>query len=418
MEEKHKIWNVIVIGAGAAGLMTAIQAKRLGLSTLLLDGKEKIGAKILISGGTRCNLTNQSVTENDYETEGRPVLRSVLKAYSSEEATQFFKELGVDVVLEPGGKFFPSTHSGRAVLDALLYEVERRGVVLGLGQRVSRVIFQKESKAFSVEGEGFAYLSKTVVLSTGGLSFPTTGSDGAGYGIARSFGHTLIPTSPSLTPLETDDPDWQALTGLALPVTLSFWSGGKKRAAYTGDFLFTHVGFSGPSALNISRFWIRSKDEEGAKVVASFLPRETEETFREKIAKETEKSPRNTIKNFISQFSPQRFAETFLKKLGIPEISILNQLKKTDRENLIRSLFHFPLRVTGDLGYRKAEVTAGGVSLAEVDKATLESKLQPGFFFAGEILDVDGRIGGFNFQWAWSSGVVAARGIAKALGAS
>jgi len=416
LNPNSKIKGVIVIGAGAAGLMTAIQARRLGADVLILDGQDKIGAKILISGGTRCNLTNQRVAEGDYETEEGKALRSILSAFSSEKAVQFFKELGVEVELEPGGKFFPTTHSGRTVLDALMKEISRSGIELKTGCKVKQCAFQKDISRFLVAGEGFSYEARTVVLATGGLSFPQTGSDGTGYGIARAFGHSLIPTSPSLTPLETDDSDWKALTGLSLPVRVAFWAGGKKRAAYEGDFLFTHTGFSGPAVLNISRHWIRAKGEEGAKVAINFLPLETEEGFREQLLKGTALSPSKPLKNFLAEHLPTRLAETLLKKLAIPPLSILNQLKKTDRENLLRSIFHFPLRVTGDLGYRKAEVTAGGIDLKEIDRATLESKLQPGLFFSGEILDVDGRIGGFNFQWAWSSGVVAARGVTKRLG--
>lgn len=407
-------FDVTVVGAGAAGLMTAIMASRAGLETLLVDGRQKVGAKILMSGGTRCNVTNRTVTENDFETETRHAVRSVLQAYSADQAVEFFKELGVTLLLEPNGKYFPSTNSAQTVLDALLREVERSGVKLRTGCKVTQLAFRDGH--FEVSGEGFAFESRSVVLATGGLSFPTTGSDGTGYRLAASMGHTQVPTSASLTPLVTDDADWKGLSGVTLPVELTFWEEGKKQKSFEGSFLFTHFGFSGPVALDISRFWIRSSEAKKRKITANFLPSLTEQKFREMLLAETKRDPAQSIKNLLTAFLPERVADVCLSKLGADPRTELNQISRQNRETLIRSLFNFELRVTGDRGYEKAEVTAGGVPLTEIDKATMQSKLQPGLFFAGEITDVDGRIGGFNFQWAWSSGVVASRGLARYLG--
>ena len=408
-----KLWDVAVVGAGAAGLMTAIvAAKQSGAPILLLDSREKIGAKILMSGGTRCNVTNQRVTEKDFESENKRVLRDVLKTFSSEKAAEFFRELGVDLVVEPGGKYFPSTHSARTVLDALQRECEKRGVHLAAGAKITKIT--REGNNFILDGAAeSSWHAKTVVICTGGLSYPASGSDGTGYEIAKSFGHSLIFTTPALTPLQTDDADWKSLSGVSLPVRLTLWSGSKKEAVFEDSFLFTHFGFSGPAALNISRHWVRREEKSSRKLTGNFLPSETEEDFRKALAAAAKKYPNQRLKSFVSEKAPERFTEVFLRKLGIPDAVILNQLKRGERELLIRSLFHFPLSVTGVVGYGKAEATAGGVDLREVDPKTLESKLQPGLFFAGEILDVDGRIGGFNFQWAWSSGFVAGRAAAR-----
>ncbi|MBI3313484.1 MAG: NAD(P)/FAD-dependent oxidoreductase [Candidatus Omnitrophica bacterium] len=407
--ETLSLWDVAIAGAGAAGLMAAIQCRRAGLKVLLLDSKEKIGAKILMSGGTRCNVTNRRVTENDFETENSRVLRHILNAFPADKAVEFFENLGVKLVLEEGGKYFPSTHSGRTILEALMREIKNTGVNLECPRKVKNIQFKGDH--FLIFGDEFSYRSKNVILATGGLSYPATGSDGGGYRIAESFTHSLIETTPALTPLETDDPDWKTLSGLSLPVRLSFSENGKKTAAYEGDFLFTHFGFSGPVALNVSRHWIRRRGE--AKLIANFLPSKKEPELREELIKWTQKERNRTVKKFLSAKLPLRFVEVFLKKTGLPESLVLNQLKREERQRLITTLFHFPLKVTGVVGYQKAEATAGGVDLNQVDSTTLESKLQPGLFFAGEILDVDGRIGGFNFQWAWSSGVVAARGVIK-----
>ncbi len=394
--------------------MTAITAARAGIKgILLLDSQPKVGAKILMSGGTRCNLTNENIETNDYEGEQKNIFRAVLAAFSSQKAVEFFEELGVSVVLEAGGKYFPSTHSGRTVLEALLAEVKKLGVDLENPKKVNNLIFQDEH--FHVQGKGFSYSSEAVALTPGGLSYPTTGSDGAGYGLAGFFGHKIVETTPALTPLLTDDPDWKTLTGLSLPVRLTFWEHGKKKISFEGPFLFTHFGFSGPTALNISRHWIRAKEKQGLKLTASFLPGWKEDDFCHKIIEAITQSPSLQIKSVLAEALPGRFIEMLLGKLRIPGTLVLNQLRKEQREQLMKALFHFSLQVSGAVGYQKAEVTAGGIDLVEVDKATLESKLRPGLFFAGELLDVDGRIGGFNFQWAWSSGFVAGWGIAQKL---
>lgn len=406
------VYDTAVVGAGAAGLMAAISCRKLGLRVLLIDGREKIGAKILMSGGTRCNVTNAKVTEQDFQSEKIRVVRNLLRAFPSSRSADFFRQLGVELVLEPGGKLFPSTHSGRTILEALLKECETRGVKLVTGRKVEALSCQ--DGVFTVAGRELSVKARTVILCTGGLSFPTTGSDGSGYGLAQAMGHTLIETSASLTPLLTADEEWKKLSGVTLPVRLSLQPEGRKKTEYEGSFLFTHTGFSGPVVLNISRHWIRLKDGN-VPLRVSFLPGVKEDAFREALVSSLAASPKMLVKNFLAARLPEKLAVTLLIKAGIPAERILNQLPKGERETLIRTVFHSALSVSGSAGYAKAEVTAGGVNLEEVEETTLESKIRPGLFFAGEILDVDGRIGGFNFQWAWSSGAAAAAGAAAKL---
>jgi len=401
------VYDTAVVGAGAAGLMAAIAGRKLGLKVVLLDGREKIGAKILMSGGTRCNVTNAKVTEQDFQSEKVRVVRNILRTFPASRSVDFFRGLGVELVLEEGGKYFPSTHSGRTILAALLKEAEDRNVKLITGRKVENLSHQ--DGVFSVEGKEFCVKARTVILCTGGLSFPTTGSDGSGYGLAQAMGHSLIETSPSLTPLLTTDDDWKKLSGVTLPVRLSLSHGGRKQAEYEGSFLFTHTGYSGPSVLNISRHWLRLGDP-AAPLNACFLPGVKEDAFRASLVSSLSGNPKMLVKNFLAARLPEKLSVTLLLKAGIPADRILNQLSKAEREALIRGVYHAVLQVSGSAGYAKAEVTAGGVNLEEVDETTLESKIKPGLFFAGEILDVDGRIGGFNFQWAWSSGTAAASG--------
>lgn len=405
-----KPWDVIVIGAGPAGLMTAIACAEGKLRTLALDGKEALGAKLLISGGGRCNVTNLKVSEKNYQTGEPRTVRNILRAFPSERALAFFREYGVEMVLEEGTQFFPKEQSAKVVLQALLQAAGRSGVVIEKGKKVQKIC--KKENLFFVSGEGFEFLTKSLAIATGGLSYPGTGSDGSGYALARSLGHTILPTTPALTPLLTDDKDWKSLAGITLPVELVILVDHKKIVQSEGAMLLTHVGFSGPAVLDISGPWLRI-DSPQRELRANFLPLRREADLWSDLAGTDQTHVARSWKRALSKFLPERLAEVLLRKSGIDPSARLDQVSKKDREALLRSLFRFPVKVSGAQGYDKAEVTAGGVDLKEVDRKTLESKRCPGLFFAGEILDVDGRIGGFNFHWAWASGTVVGRSIVQ-----
>jgi len=405
MDEKR--CDVIIVGAGAAGLMTAIIAARGGLKVLLLEGQKKVGAKILMSGGTRCNVTNKKVSEKDYSSEHLIDVRNILRSFDNQKTIHFFKELGVELVLEPTGKYFPTTNSGKTVLDALLREVNRVGVELLTERKV--VALRKIDQGFVVQGEGFQLETSTVVLTTGGLSYPGTGSDGTGYRLAQTFGHGMIETIPALTPLTTKNADFKSLSGITLDVTLNLISEGQKIFSTRESFLFTHLGFSGPAALDISRHYLRAKEPRG--IIINFMGDQNPEVFQQHLLTLQQNNSRKALKNILLEHMPQRLADVLLKKSGIDALTMMNQLNRESRQRIINNCFRCPLPITGVVGYTKAEVTAGGISFAEINSKNLESQLQPGLFFAGEILDVDGRIGGFNFQWAWASGYTVAQAL-------
>ncbi len=418
---KDKPVDVAIIGAGAAGLITAIGAAREAaqqethLDILLLDSKQKIGAKILMSGGTRCNVTNERVTPFDFEGGPKHFIKHVLEAFTPDETMQFFKEIGVELILEPTGKYFPKTHLAQTVLEALLKEVSRLEIKLTAGVKICEVRKTNDYFELTSEDKKFKGLAKKIVMTTGGLSHPTTGSDGTGYSIAQKFGHHRVSTFPALTPLMTQDPDWKSLSGITLEVELSFYKNRKKQCSYRDSFLFTHFGFSGPAALDISRHFAASAQEELPEIKVSFLPNQSEESFKKIFESIQKNNSEKLIKNFFSQeFNlPARFVEVFLKKNGIDSLLSVGKMSGEKRCLLSQSLFHYPLEVSGVYGYQKAEVTAGGIDLKEIKVQTMESKIVNGLYFAGEILDIDGRIGGFNFQWAWSSGMVAGRSAAR-----
>jgi predicted Rossmann fold flavoprotein len=405
-----KYYDVIIVGAGAAGLMTAIQAAEGGMRVLLLEGQKKVGAKILMSGGTRCNVTNKAVSEKDFNSGKIIYVRNILRSFSNTDTIRFFKGLGVELILEDTGKYFPSTHSGKTILDALLRKIDSaNNVTLISGRKVKAA--GKENGVFNLKGDDFQFQGKNIVLTTGGLSYPSTGSDGTGFRLAQSFGHPMVETTPALTPLTTKEDELKSLSGITLEAQLTLLNDGRRCFSCRESFLFTHFGFSGPAALDISRHYLRA---DGPKqVIANFIPGHDESSLQAYLGRAQLDSPRKTIKNVLVELMPQRLADVILSKAGIGSALPMNQLDKAARQRLIGRCVHYPLDVTGVLGYSKAEVTAGGIDWAEINPKTLESRLVPGLFFAGEILDVDGRIGGFNFQWAWASGYMAAQALIR-----
>ncbi len=415
--------DIAIVGAGAAGLMAGIWAGRIAqrnktsLRILLLDSRPKIGAKILMSGGTRCNVTNKEVKPSDYQGGPRHFIKHVLEAFTPGETIAFFDEIGVKLLLEPTGKYFPVTHSAQTVLNALIAQAEHSGVSLKTGTRITQIL-KKEGRFFlrSHVGE-HSIFARSVILTTGGLSYPTTGSDGGGYQIAANLGHKIVDCFPALTPLLTNDADWKGLSGIALEVELAFFKNQKKSCAVRDALLFTHFGFSGPAALDISRHFAGSAQHERPQIFANFLPNYDEASLKTRFQKLQAKNPSKLVKNILAEDMglPERFAKVFLKKIGMGDDVSLAQCPSEKRKKLMHLLLNYPLEISGVFGYKKAEVTAGGVDLQNVKVSTMESKIVQGLYLAGEILNVDGRIGGFNFQWAWSTGAIAGRSAAQHL---
>ena len=403
---------VAVVGGGAAGLATAIFAARRGLSVTVLDAARSLGAKILVSGGGRCNVTNRSVEASDFWQARSAFVRRVLSAFTAEDAARFFGELGVALHEEPGGKLFPDTNQARTILQALVVEAERRGVTLKTAHRVTRVT--QVATGFALETSRGTLEAERLVLATGGLSLPKTGSDGGGYQLALSLGHSLVPTTPALVPLVLEGDFHASLSGVSHPVVISLYVAGRKRADVGGAMLWTHFGISGPAALDAARFWHRAQlAAEDVRVVANLVPPADFSALEAWLLAEASANPGRQLDGVLALRLPASIATAIPGHLEIDPATSLGRLRREDRRRLVKALVEWPLPVRDSRGYNFAEVTSGGVPLSEVNAATMASRQCAGLHLVGEILDVDGRIGGFNFQWAWSTGFVAARGMAS-----
>ena len=380
---------------------------------MLLEGARAPGAKILVSGGSRCNVANAVVTDADFWGGSRSSIRRVLRAFPVEETVAFFASIGVPLHEEANGKLFPDSNRSRDVLDALLRETNAQGAALHPGHRVEEVV--ADPKGFRITTPQGDLRAPRVVLATGGRSLPKSGSDGAGIEMARRLGHTVVPTTPALTPLllSEDDPLHRLLSGVAHGVELSIWIDGARSRRIAGALLWTHIGVSGPAALDASRHWLRAEIEgRTPAITVNFVGGASFETIERTWIDLALSRPRASVQHVLGGLMPASVASAWLPTLGVDGSTPLAHVSRSDRRTLAHALAAWPLPVSGARGYTAAEATAGGVSLAEIDPATMESRVQRGLFLVGEMLDVDGRLGGFNFQWAWASGRVAGAAVA------
>jgi predicted Rossmann fold flavoprotein len=409
--------DVVVIGAGAAGLAAAIFTARAapGLRITCLDGARRIGAKILVSGGSRCNVTNRIVTERDFWGGSSRVVRNVLRAFPADRAADFFRSLGVALHEEEDGKLFPDTNRSRTVLDALLAEAARVNVAIECGQRVVDVRRETDGFAIAIDS-GPTMTARAVVLATGGRSLPKTGSDGLGYELAKRLGHACVDTTPALAPLVLGDNWHEGLAGVSQMARLTLRVDGRAAIRLDGSLLWTHFGASGPVVLNMSRHWHRARLQSDAVDVAiNLCPDETFESLETWWLEQERARPRAQVATVLASPLPTAVAATWIEFAGVNRETTMAHVDREQRRRLIHALLDTRADVRDSRGYGYAEVTAGGVPLDEIDSATMESRVCSGLYLVGEILDVDGRLGGFNFQWAWSSGWVVGHAIARAL---
>jgi hypothetical protein len=389
--------------------MAAIHAAGPGRAVTLFERTADGGRKILISGGGRCNVLPGALDETRFITASSPrSLRLILRSWPLAEQRAFFEEeLGLPLVLEPEtGKLFPVANRARTVRDALVNLAKARGVRWAGHTEIVAISPHGEQWKIDVAGAR-SVLVDAVIVATGGLSVPQTGSDGFGLRALAALGHTINATYPALTPITATPPPFADLAGVSLPVGISAISRAERVDA-SGGFLFTHRGYSGPALLDVSHVAVRSRYTTTEPAVL----RVTWGGLRAADWEQRFLPSSKAVASVVRRELPARLADRLLALVGVEATTTLAQLTRPARLALIETLARFPLPWTGDEGYRKAEVTGGGVALDEVDPRTLESRLHPRLYLAGELLDAFGPIGGYNFVWAWATGRLAGRAAA------
>ena len=399
--------KTIIIGAGAAGLTAAIFAAQSGGNVTVLERTNKAGKKILMSGGTRCNVLPVHMELSDYYTDSSVnLLKRIFKSWSLNAFKDWFEnDLGLKMACEiESNKWFPSSNSAEEVRDVLLKKALSLGVNLVYNVPVNRIVTTTDGWTVFAD-QGGSYSADKLIIATGGLSVPTIGTDGMGHKFLGALDVPLRPTYPALTPLTGNHPGSENLAGISLQVQIAVRNsetGATLGQSVREGFLFTHKGFSGPAVLDVSHFATKYLTELGPRPEYRVnWTSESSDLWRTRVD-----NSRSTVRNLIKEYLPNRLAEALASEHPNPDKKVA-ECSKMDRQDLMRLLTDYPLKWSSNEGYRKAEVTGGGVPLEAINTATMQVKDYPGLYLCGEILDVFGRIGGFNFYWAWVTGRLA-----------
>ncbi len=406
--------KVLIIGGGAAGMMAAAFAAKNGNRVEVFEKNEKLGKKLFITGKGRCNITNAADLEDFFSavTSNPKFLYSAFYSFTNEQVISFFEELGVKTKVERGGRVFPVSDHSSDVIQALKNEMERLGVKINLNAEVKELITEKNSTIETVNGirlvSGKKISGDAVIVATGGISYPSTGSTGDGYRFARRCGHKVSELSPSLVPMEVKE--WYAgeLMGLSLRnIEIRITDGKKKLYQEFGEMLFTHYGVTGPVILSASSVVGKKLKDTELTLHIDLKPALTEEQLDKRVLREFETNHNRQFKNAVDSLFPSKLRPVIVELSGIPEEKKVHEITKEERLRFVRLIKDFTMTLTGLRGYNEAIITKGGVSVKEIDPGTMESKLVKGLYFAGEVLDLDAVTGGYNLQIAWSTGYLA-----------
>ena len=402
--------KILVVGGGAAGMMAAVTAARRGKNVLLLEKNEKLGKKLFITGKGRCNLTNSAEVEELFNAvvSNPKFLYSSFYSFTNDQVIGFFEELGVKTKVERGGRVFPESDHSSDVIRALEQEMKRLGVRISLGTEVKEMLTE-DGRAKGVRlSSGRTIAADAVIVATGGISYPSTGSTGDGYRFARECGHKVTDLSPALVPMEVKEWYAKELMGLSLRnIGIRITDGKKKLYEEFGEMLFTHYGVTGPVILSASSIVGKKLKEHPLTLHIDLKPALTEEQLDKRVLREFEANHNRQFKNAVDSLFPAKLRPVAIELSGIPEEKKVNEVTKEERLHFVRLIKDFSMTLTGLRGYHEAIITKGGVSVKEIDPGTMESKLVKGLYFAGEVLDLDAVTGGYNLQIAWSTGYLA-----------
>jgi hypothetical protein len=400
------------VGAGPAGLLAAGSAAESGSRVLVLEKMRQEGRKLLITGKGRCNVTNAAdvgeFIKHVYPN-GR-FLRSAFGHFFSDEILQLLRRYGVETTCERGGRYFPASNKSADVLSALLKWLKELNVEIRCGERVEKLLIEAQSIK-GVQSNGKSIRTPKVILATGGKSYPATGSNGEGYELARTAGHSIVHVRPSLVPLETGGRVAQSLQGLNLKnVQATVWVDGKKKGEDFGEMIFTHFGLSGPIILTLSRLVVDAMHQKSkVEVSIDLKPALDEQKLDARLLRDLDEAGKKQIVNLFKNWLPASMIPVFLEVLKIDPEKEGHQVSAKERRKIRNLMKDFRFTITAHRSFKEAIITAGGVSTSEISPKTMESKLMPGLFFAGEIIDVDAETGGYNLQIAYSTGWLAGK---------
>jgi predicted Rossmann fold flavoprotein len=407
---------VIVIGGGASGMMAAGRAAELGGNVILLERMQRLGNKLRIAGKGRCNITNMAALEEFIQNYGKngKFLHNCFAKFFNKDLIKFFTKRGVKTVVERGKRVFPKSSDAEEVVNCLLEYLEKNSVSVSTNFRVNKILAH-EDRVVGIRGYNKETINgDAVIIATGGMSYPLTGSTGDGYNWAKDLGHKIIPPKPSLVPIEIEEEFIKELQGLSLEnVELTVFLKGKKFAQIFGEMLFTHFGVSGPIVITISRAIVEKLNHGVITLSINFKPALNRNTLEKRILREFNEYGKMRYKNILKHLLPNKAIAVFIKLSAIPADKHGSEITREERRRLIELLTNFRLTVKGARPIEEAIVTSGGVSLGEINPQTMESRKVKGLFFCGEIIDVDGNTGGYNLQAAFSTGYVAGESAIK-----
>ncbi|MDE7423689.1 MAG: NAD(P)/FAD-dependent oxidoreductase [Lachnospiraceae bacterium] len=405
--------QVIVVGGGAAGMMAAITSARNGHRVTLLEQNEKLGKKLFITGKGRCNITNASDMDVLFSNviTNKKFLYSAFYQFDNYQTIAFFEELGLKTKIERGERVFPESDKSSDVIAALQKELKKLEVKVLLYTKVEEILEENgHTKGVIVrkDGENKVFKADAVIVATGGISYPSTGSTGDGYRLAKDMGHQVTKLYPALVPFEIEDTFVKGLQGLSLKnVGLTLFAGKKKIYDGFGEMLFTHFGISGPLVLSASSYVSGYIQKQSMEVEIDLKPALTEEQLHARILRDFEEIHNKQFKNGLDRLLPQKLIPVIVELSGIQKNKSINSVTKEERNRLVNLLKHFRMVVKGLRGYNEAIITKGGISVKDINPQTMESKIINGLYFVGEVLDLDALTGGYNLQIAWSTGYLA-----------
>ena len=409
-------FDVIVIGAGPAGLLAAGRAAELGGKVLVLEKMKHEGRKLLITGKGRCNITNDAPISEFIKhvyPNGR-FLRNAFSSFFSKDIIKLLEEHGVESTLERGGRYFPASNRSRDVLNALLQWVKNQNVEICCGYRVEELLVE-DNTVIGVKANGKKFLCNHVIMATGGKSYPATGSNGEGYELARRVGHSVVKARPALVPLETKGDLAQKLQGLNLKnVKATVWVNGKKRADDFGEMIFTHFGLSGPIILTLSREVVRElQDKNRVEVSIDLKPALDEQKLDTRLIRDLNEHGNKKLLNIFKLWLPASMISVFIELLNIDTEKECNQVSSKERKQILYLMKNLVFKISNYRSFKEAIITSGGINTKEISQKTMESKIVKGLYFAGEMIDLDAETGGYNLQIAYSSGWLAVNSCMK-----